>query len=83
MGELAKNVKNFTNLKEHFTDENQLRLLTKKGVFPYDYMDSVERFQETSLPSQAEFYNKLNDTFLSDEEYLHAQEVWNVFKWKR
>ena len=82
LGELVKNVKNFTYLREHFTDENQLRLLTKKGVFPYDYMDSVERFQETSLPSQAEFYNKLNDTFLSDEDYSHAQEVWNVFKCK-
>ena len=53
LGELVKNVKDFIHLKEHFSDENQLRLLTKKGVFPYNYMDSVERFQETSLPPHA------------------------------
>jgi hypothetical protein len=82
LAQLAGNVKDFVHLKEHFPDESQLRLLTKKGVFPYDYMDSIIRFQETSLPSQAEFYNKLNETPLSDEEYLHAQEVWSVFECK-
>ena len=38
----------------------------------------MDRFQETSLPPQAEFYNKLNDKPLSDAEYSHAQEVWNA-----
>ena len=76
------NVNKFVHLKKHFLDENQLQLLTKKGVFPYDYMDNLERFQETSLPPQAEFYNKLNETPLSDEEYLDAQKVWDAFNCK-
>ena len=67
------------HLKENFTDKIKLWLLAKKGVFPYDYMESMDCFQETSLPPQAEFYNKLNDTSLSDAEYSHAQEVWDAF----
>ena len=36
-------------------------LIRRKGVYPYDYMDSVERFDETELPSQNAFFNKLRD----------------------
>ena len=34
-----------------------LDLLTDKGIYPYDYMDSFERFEETSLPSKEKFYS--------------------------
>ena len=51
-------------------------LLTKKGVYPYDYMNSIERLKETKLPSKEDFYLKLYDK----EDYQYAHNVWNTFK---
>ena len=48
-------------------------MLTKKGVYPYDYVSSLSKFDETQLPPQKEFYSKLNDENITDEEYQHAQ----------
>ena len=47
-------------------------LLYKKGIYPYEYMDSWERFTETRLPDKKMFYSKLNDEHITDEEYAHA-----------
>ena len=41
-------------------DLNKFVLLLRKGLYPYEYMDSWERFDETSLPNKEAFYNKLN-----------------------
>ena len=57
-------------------------LLYKKGMYPYEYMDSRERFRETRLPDKEKFYSKLNDEHITDEEYAHAQAVWEAFGWK-
>jgi len=53
------------------TDEKKL-LLTQKGVYPYDYMDSFEKFNEKTFPCLEECYNKLNDEALSEEDYSRA-----------
>ena len=53
--------------------------LLRKGVYPYDWVDSIDKFSETQLPPQESFYSKLCDEGISDEDYLHAQEVWKVF----
>ena len=45
-------------------------------------MDSWERFSETSLPKKDDFYSKLNDENITDEEYTHAQRVWEAFSCK-
>ena len=79
--QLLKNVKHHPNLEKYYQGE-QLKLLLKKGVYPYDYVDSVERFNETQLPPKEAFYSKLNDEGISDEEYEHAQNVWKVFEMK-
>ena len=50
-------------------------LMMKKGVFPYDWFDSIEKLEETHLPSKEEFYSKLDDKDISDEEYEHAKNV--------
>ena len=55
-------------------------LLFKKGIYSHDYMDSWERFSETSLPSKERFYSKLNDQHITDEEYAHAQREWEAFE---
>eukprot|EP00794_Sanderia_malayensis_P002425 gene2425-biopygen1311 len=57
------------------------RLLRKKGVYPYDWVDSAEKMHATSLPSQEEFYNELNDCGISDDDYEHAQNVWRFFRY--
>ena len=54
----------------------------KKGIYPYEYMDSWERFGETRLPDKEKFYNKVNDEHITDEEYAHAQSVWEAFGYK-
>ena len=50
-----------------------------KGVYPYDYMHSFSKFNDTQLPKREDFYNLLNDEDISDDDYSHAQDVWNAF----
>ena len=57
-------------------------LLTRKGVYPYDYVSSLDKLSETQLPSKEEFYSHLNDEDISDDDYKHAIRVWNTFKCK-
>ena len=59
----------------------KLNLMGRKGVYPYDYMDSFDKFNE-KLPSKEDFHSILNDTQISDDEYKHAQTVWDTFKLK-
>ena len=56
--------------------------MTRKGVYPYDFMDSFKKFDETILPNKEDFYSILNDTHISNEDYKHAQKVWDAFKLK-
>ena len=62
-------------------EPNQQRreLLLRKGVYPYEYMNSWERFADTQLPPKASFYGKLTGNHISKEDYAHAQNVWEVF----
>ena len=50
--------------------------------YPYEYIDSWERFNETSLPNKESFYSELNKEDITDEDYTHTQKVWKVFKIK-
>ena len=56
---------------------NKLDLVKKKGVFPYEYIDSFTKFQETKLPPPAAFYNKLNSEDIDPNDYEHACTVWS------
>ena len=53
----------------------KLELMSKKGVYPYDFMDDYSKFYNESLPSKERFYNILNNKHITDEEYEHAKEV--------
>ena len=55
-------------------------MLVRKGVYPYGYVGSWEKFDEIALPPKEGFYNNLNLEDISDEDYAHAQKVWDVFK---
>ena len=50
-----------------------------KGVYPYDYMDNFDKFIETQSPNKKDFYSKLYNENITDEQYRHAQNVWTTF----
>ena len=58
-------------------------MLLQKGGYPYEYMDSWERFNETTLPNKKAFYSKLFLEDITDEDYIHAQKVFEEFKLKK
>ena len=68
----------FKYTSEVFKKE-KLELMTQKGVHPYDYMDSFERFNETQLPSKDDFFSQLTQDAITDEQYCHATKVWGTF----
>ena len=61
-------------------DLNKFILLLRKGVYPYEYMDNWERFNETSLPSKKSFYSNLNMENIDDIDYRHGNNVFKIFK---
>ena len=54
--------------------------MLRKGVYPYEYMDSWERFNETSLPSKKDFYSNLNTEYIDDIDFGHSNNVFKGFK---
>ena len=60
------------NLKKFCPDPRKFDLLKRKGVYPYDYVDSVDKLLETALPLKEAFYSKLND------EYTQILEAQNI-----
>ena len=71
----------FRNLQSMYEGE-QLELLKCKGVYPYEYVDSLDRLAELQLPPKETFNSKLNDEHISNEDYEHAQKVWEAFDCK-
>ena len=59
---------------------NKFALLLRKGIYPYEYMNSWEKFNETTIPLKEAFYSNLNLEGITDEDYNHAQKIWDVFK---
>ena len=80
---LVKNLPkdSFKNLTE-FYEGNELKLLLRKGVFPYDWFDNFGKLSSTSLPPKEAFHSILNDSGISEEDYQHAQKVWKTFNMK-
>ena len=63
---------------EKYSDKQQ-ELLIRKGIYPYEYMSSWDKFNEGRLPSKDKFYGNLNMAGVSDKEYEHACKVWKEF----
>ncbi|XP_057305351.1 uncharacterized protein LOC130642280 [Hydractinia symbiolongicarpus] len=66
------------NLRWYFNEDDIFKLMRKKGVYPYAYMNSWQQFEETELPPLEAFYSKLDMNGINDEEYEHVQKVWNA-----
>ena len=70
-------MKRFSNIFEFcYENINKFILLLRKGVYPYEYMDTWERFNETSLPDKEAFYSNLNMEDITDIDYRHATRVF-------
>ena len=82
MANLVSNLQqdDFINTKKII--KNNVEILTKKGVYPYDYVSAISKFSETQLPPKSEFYSKLNDEDITDDDYQHAQNVSEKFNCK-
>ena len=61
------------------TVEEDLKLLSSKGIYPYEYMDSPDKFKETALPNINGFYSSLTGKTITEDEHLHAKHVFEHF----
>ena len=76
-------IKKFPNVYQVCNEDiNKFVLLLRKGVYPYEYMDSWERFNETSLPHKKAFYSELYLEDITEKDYTHGQEVFEEFNLK-
>lgn len=66
--------------QNYYKNDDTFKTMRKKGIYPYEYMDSFERYNETILPSISKFYDKLNRKECSQKEYMYANLVWNKMK---
>ena len=78
---LVNNLPAFKNLIKYFAPK-QAELLKQKGFYPYEYMDSEEKFNDTKLPPREAFYSRLSGKGITEKDYEHARNVWNSFKMK-
>ncbi|MCG7879165.1 MAG: C2H2-type zinc finger protein [Candidatus Thiodiazotropha endolucinida] len=69
----------FPHLRSEINDEVKANLLLRKGVYPYEYMDSFEKFEEAELPPKEEFYSSIKKEHISSADYEHAQTVFKTF----
>ena len=83
---LASNLNNehFKHLTSEFGID-KLEILKGKDAYPYEWVNSYEKFDYQSLPEKECFYSSLNDGkrdksngHISDEQYQHLQNVWNI-----
>ena len=94
LDKLVKNLsdEDFKYLVEEFGSEN-LELLKQKGDYPYEYMNSFERFNEENIPARKIFYSstkdtktgdddKISDGHISIKDYLTCGKIWDKFNMK-
>jgi hypothetical protein len=80
--QLREIIKYFSNNELDVLFRKGKSKIIRKGIYPYEYMDSFEKFSETKLPSIDKFYSSLTKEGISQEEFKHAVKVWKHFKIK-
>ena len=83
LGALVNNLPTdaFKNLLKYFTPK-QAEILKQKGFYPYEYMNTEEKFNDTKIPPREAFYSNLSGRGITEKDYKHAWNVWNSFKMK-
>ena len=59
---------------------NKFSLLLQKGVYPYEYMDDWQKFNETFLPEKEDFYSLVNMENITDADYTQAKESVKILE---
>ena len=76
-------IKKFPSIYQFCNEDiNKFVSLLRKGVYPYEYMDSWERFDETSLTDKKSFYSESNLEDITDKDYAQTQKVFKELKLK-
>ena len=70
----------FKHFISEFNCKEDAQLLLQSNVFPYDYLDSDERFKETHLPIIESFYSSIKNEGISQDDYEHAKRVFEHLK---
>ena len=83
LGALVNNLPKdaFINLNKYYTPK-EAELIKQKGFYPYEYMNTEEKFKVTKLPPREAFYSKLSGRGITEKDYKHALNVWNTFNMK-
>ena len=83
LDKLASYLEKLNTLEQLFKEDGlcdeQISLLKRKGVFPYDYVSSFDKLKEQNLPAKDDFFSSLYNAHISDADYEHAQNVWQSF----
>ena len=74
--------KNLSHTSRSWKCDEKFRLMIRKSVYPYEYIDGWKKFEETSLPPKDAFYSRLNMKDISDQDHEHEQQVWNTMEKK-
>ena len=75
-----KLIERFSNVYEFCSyDMNKFMVLLRKGVYPYEYTDEWDKFNEKKLPCKESFYSNLTMEDISDTDYKHASNVFEKF----
>ena len=69
--------KNFNHTSRFWGCDGKFRLMIRKRVYPYEYMDGWKKFEGTSQPPKDAFYSRLNKKGISSQDHEHAQQAWN------
>ena len=69
----------YSSKNDSIKTEKCLDLLTEKGVYPYDYMNSFDKFNDEHLPSKEQFYSRLTEEDLTNDDYKKAKQIWKHF----
>ena len=56
--------------------------MLRKAVYPCEYIEELEKSNETSLSEKEEFYSNLNIEYIADTDYMQAKRVYKVFEVK-
>ena len=72
----------YTSTNPYIKSKTDLNLLTDKGVYPYDYMNSWDKFDEKKLPKKEDFYSQLYEENITDKDSTRANIVWKHFNIK-
>ena len=60
----------------------KMNLISRKGVYPYEFMNDFEKFKKQNLPKKTSFFSRFKQEKVSDEDFEHAQKVWKEFEMK-